>query len=62
MLIRNKAALMPLGSFCLAAAILIGRFVHGVPYMAFVEGLLIGASLAFNLAYLIRSRKTRERS
>ena len=44
------------------AALLLGRFVHGVPYMAFVEGVLIGASLAFNLAYLIRSRSKRDRS
>jgi hypothetical protein len=61
-LIKNDAALLPLGSFCLVAAILIGRFVHGVPHMAFVEGLLIGASLTFNLAYLIRSRSKRDRS
>ena len=62
MLIKNDAALLPLGSFCLVAAILIGRFVHGVPHMAFVEGVLIGASLVFNLAYLIRSRSKRDRS
>jgi hypothetical protein len=62
MLIKNDAALLPLGSFCLVAAILIGRFVRGVPHMAFVEGVLIGASMVFNLAYLIRSRGKRDRS
>ena len=62
MLIKNDAALLPLGSFCLVAAILLGRFVHGVPYMVFAEGVLIGASLVFNLAYLIRSRSKRDRT
>jgi hypothetical protein len=62
MLIKNDATLLPLGSFCLVAAILIGRFIHGVPYMAFAEGLLIGASMVFNLAYLIRSRRKRDSS
>ena len=62
MLIKNDATLLPLGSFCLVAAILIGRFIHGVSYMAFAEGLLIGASMVFNLAYLIRSRRKRDSS
>jgi hypothetical protein len=62
MLIKNDAVLLPLGSFFLVAAILIGRFVSGVPHMAFVEGLLIGASMVFNLAYLIRLRGKRDRS
>jgi hypothetical protein len=61
-LLKNDSALLPLGSFCLVAAILLGRFVHGVPYMDFLEGVLIGASLVFNLAYLVRLRSKRNRS
>ena len=61
MLIRNEQVLLPLGAFCLVGAILLGRFAQGVPRIAFVEGVLIGASLVFNLAYLIRLRSKRGR-
>ena len=62
MLVKNDTVLLPLGSFCLVAAIALGRFVHGIAFVSFLEGGLIGASLVFNLAYLIRSRSKRNRT
>lgn len=63
MLIRNDQTLMSIGILCLAAAILLRRFVGpfiGDPgWLAFIEGVLIGVSIATNMAYLIRLRRKR---
>jgi hypothetical protein len=60
-LIRNEQVLLPLGSFCLVAAIVLKHFAVDLPHVAFIEGVLLGASLVFNLAYLIRLRSKRGR-
>ena len=53
--------LMAKGMLSLALGILIGRFLTfeyaGFSVTDFVEGVLIGLSLAMNVAYLIRIRK-----
>ena len=61
MLIKNDQVLMSIGMLCLAAAILLRRFVGpfiGDPgWLAFTEGLLIGVSIATNTVYLVRLRR-----
>ncbi len=61
MLIRNEQILMSIGMLCLAAAILLRRFVGpfvGDPgWLAFIEGLLVGVSITTNTVYLIRLRR-----
>jgi hypothetical protein len=53
--------ILSIGMISLAIGILIGRFLHfeyaGFAVTDFVEGVLIGLSLAMNLAYMIRKRK-----
>jgi len=53
--------LMAIGMMSLALGILIGRFLTfeyaGLSVTDFVEGVLIGLSLAMNVAYLIGIRK-----
>ena len=53
--------ILSIGMISLAIGILIGRFLHfeyaGFSVTDFVEGILIGLSLAMNLAYMIRKRK-----
>ena len=65
MVIKNNQALMSIGMLCLAAAILLKRFVGpaiGDPaWLAFVEGMLVGISITVNTAYLIRLRKKKRR-
>ena len=58
MLGTNKEALLSVGMFCLAAAILLKRFAGGLPAAAFIEGALIGISVVCNIFYL--SRRTKE--
>jgi hypothetical protein len=49
---------------CLAVSILLKRFVGpyiGEPFwLDFVEGVLVGASIALNTAYLIRLRRKKQ--
>jgi hypothetical protein len=63
MLIRNDQVLVSIGMLSLAAAILIKRLVvpfTGEPFwLGFIEGVLIGASIALNIAYLVRLRRER---
>lgn len=65
MLIKNDQVLMSIGMLCLAAAILLKRFVGpfiGDPgWLAFIEGMLIGVSITVNTVYLIRLRKKKRR-
>jgi len=53
--------ILAIGMISLALGILIGRFLNfeyeGISITAFVEGILIGVSIAMNIAYLIRKRK-----
>jgi hypothetical protein len=64
MLIKNDQVLLSIGMFSLAAAILLRQFVGpfiGEPdWLLFAEGILIGASIAFNVRYLVRLRRKRE--
>jgi hypothetical protein len=56
--------MLSIGMISLAIGLLIGRFlsfeVGGLAVSSFLEGLLIGLSLAMNLAYLIRLRNNRQ--
>jgi hypothetical protein len=61
-LLKNEQVLLPLGAFCLVGSIALSRFAQGLPRVAFFEGLLLGASLVFNIAYLVRLRAIRDRS
>jgi hypothetical protein len=53
--------ILSIGMISLAIGILIGRFLYfeiaGFSVTDFLEGILIGVSLAMNIAYLIRKRK-----
>jgi hypothetical protein len=53
-------AMLAIGMISIALGILIGRFLHfeysGFSVSDFVEGVLVGLSIAMNLAYLIRLR------
>jgi hypothetical protein len=62
MLIKNEQALLPLGMFCLVGGILLNRFAAEIPVVSFLEGMLLGASLVFNIAYLIRIRSKKRDS
>jgi len=65
MLIKNNQVLMSIGVLCLAAALLLKRFVGpsiGSPaWLDFIEGVLVGVSITVNTAYLIRLRKNKRR-
>jgi hypothetical protein len=60
-MILDDERILAIGMISLAIGILIGRFLHfeyaGFSVTDFVEGILIGLSLAMNLAYMIRKRK-----
>lgn len=64
MLIKNDQVILSTGLMCLAVSILLKRFVGpfvGEPgWLAFIEGILIGASIVLNTAYLIRLRKRKQ--
>ena len=57
MFLRNTGTLLSFGMIFLAVAILLKRFAgqSGIP--AFIEGVLIGLSLVFNVTYLILIRR-----
>ncbi len=52
--------ILSIGMISIALGILIGRFLHleysGFSVTDFVEGILVGLSIAMNLTYLIRIR------
>ena len=56
MLIKNEQTLLPLGMFCLLGGVLLKRYGGDIPPVAFGEGVLLGASVVFNIAYLLRIR------
>lgn len=56
MLIKNREILLSIGMLCLAAAIALKRFGGNIPHLAFIEGLLLGISMVFSIAYLIMIR------
>jgi hypothetical protein len=60
-MILDDERILAIGMISLAIGILIGRFLHfeyaGFSVTDFVEGILVGLSLAMNLAYMIRKRK-----
>jgi hypothetical protein len=57
---KDHRMLLSVGMICLAAAILLKRFGGESRVLAFVEGVLTGVSLVFNLAYLVRMRRRRD--
>jgi hypothetical protein len=52
----NREFMLSIGMLCLLGAIILKRFGAGMPYLAFIEGILLGISVVLNLAYLIRRR------
>ena len=60
MLLKDEN-MLAIGMISLALGILIGRFTHfevlGFSVTDFVEGVLVGLSLAMNLGYLVRKRR-----
>ncbi len=48
--------LIPIGCICLAASILLDRFIVGEGLVDFVIGVLTGSSIVLNLVGLYRSR------
>jgi hypothetical protein len=62
MLIRNPQHLLVIGVFSLLSAALIGLVTGENPILNFLEGLLLGISVALNIAYLIISRNVRNRA
>jgi hypothetical protein len=59
MFLRDTRTLLSVGTLCLAASILLKRFGGQSGILAFIEGLLIGISLVFNITYLILIRRER---
>lgn len=55
--LRNTEILLSLGMIFLASAILLKRFAGQSGVLAFVEGVLIGLSMVFNITYLILIRR-----
>jgi hypothetical protein len=64
-MILDDERILAIGMISLSIGILIGRFLHfeyaGFAVTDFMEGVLIGLSLAMNLAYMIRKRKKQSR-
>jgi hypothetical protein len=58
--LRDTGTLLSFGMICLAVAILLKRFVGQSGTLAFIEGMLIGLSLVFNITYLILIRRKRD--
>lgn len=56
MALMKNEWLIPLGSICLAVALLMDRFLVGEGILDFLIGLLIGVSVVLNLMGLYRSR------
>lgn len=63
MILRNRVKNYQLwggmGGLCLAVSLLLSRFAPELASVDFLEGMLIGLSLVFNLTFLIRWRKER---
>jgi hypothetical protein len=58
-LVKEPAVLISVGMICLAVAILLKHVAGSSGPVAFVEGLLTGLSLVFNVAYLWIVRRRR---
>jgi hypothetical protein len=56
MAILKDEWLIPIGSICLAASILIDRFIVGDGLLDFLIGILTGLSIVLNLVGLYRFR------
>ena len=56
MAILKNEWLIPIGCICLAASILLDRFIVGDGIIDFVIGILTGLSIALNLVGLYKSR------
>ncbi|KON33881.1 MAG: hypothetical protein AC479_02885 [miscellaneous Crenarchaeota group-6 archaeon AD8-1] len=58
---QSDETILAIGMITLAIGILIGRFLYfeyqGFVVTDFIEGMLIGISIAMNIIYLIRKRK-----
>jgi hypothetical protein len=52
---------LPIGVFSLVGALIIKWLGSEMPAAAFVEGVLLGLSVVFNLAYLLKLRSTARR-
>ena len=61
-MIKDKNVVLSLGMFSLTFAILLGRYVDSTPLVSFIEGMLYGLSLVFNIFFLIKLRSTKNNS
>lgn len=57
--VKNHRTWGGVGGLCLAVSILLGRFGPEMPASDFIQGMLIGMSLVFNITFLILWRKHR---
>ena len=57
---ENREAALSIGMLCLVGAIVLKRFGGDVPHVAFIEGVLLGISVVFNIAYLARRPRGRD--
>jgi hypothetical protein len=58
----KQALAMPIGMLLLAVAILMGKFLPHSKIFDFVEGILTGLSIVFNIYYIVAiSQKTKEK-
>jgi hypothetical protein len=57
---ENREAVLSIGMLCLVGAIVLKRLGARVPYVAFIEGMLLGISVVFNVAYLARRPRSRD--
>lgn len=58
-MIKDKNLILVLGMFSLIFAILLGRYLNPSPIVNFLEGLLYGLSIVFNVFTLIQFRKNK---
>lgn len=54
----SEESLISLGMLSLVVSILLNRYGQGIPHLAFFEGLFLGLSVTFNLAYLVKNRRS----
>jgi len=56
---KNYTTYGALGALCLAGSLVLNRFLPNVSASDFLQGLLLGASLAFNIQFLVEWRRHR---
>jgi len=57
--VKNYSTWGGIGGLCLAVSLLLGRFAPELPVSDFLQGMFLGLSLVFNIAFLIQWRRHR---